>query len=346
MIMTGSVPELEARLGSQEAAVVRLDPHPDRRPERGRAGRAPVRPAASRAARAGSLVAAPRGGWIAVYDDVCDRNPEMLRRLARELSDRMGAVTLLLGVEREELVRMILFERGRIVDEYLSVPEFYGPLPPGDVVGLAANPTVISRLTGADPETVRHVARTAPSPADLPPARELLAQLAAAMHVEGVGDGLGGRAGARRLGADRARVTTILLLHGWPVSERVVGVPGAALCATPVTTSGRRICTDGAPRSTTGLRRSCVRSTARSCRSGRRWAGYCALALARRAPERVVGMALVASRADADSFERRRARLEHDHRAPCRAGCRSARTRMPISSTWRSRRRRCATAST
>ena len=63
----------------------------------------------------------------------------------------MGAVTLLLGVERDELVRMILFERGRIVDEYLSVPEFYGPLPPGDVVGLAANPTVVSRLTGAEP---------------------------------------------------------------------------------------------------------------------------------------------------------------------------------------------------
>ena len=41
----------------------------------------------------GSLVAPPRDGWIAVYDDVCDRNPEMLRRLARELSDRMGAVT-------------------------------------------------------------------------------------------------------------------------------------------------------------------------------------------------------------------------------------------------------------
>ena len=94
-------------------------------------------------------------------------------------------MTLLLGVEREELVRMILFERGRIVDEYLSVPEFYGPLPPGDVVGLAANPTVVSRLTGAEPEAVRRVARTAPSPADLPPARELLAELAAVMHIEG-----------------------------------------------------------------------------------------------------------------------------------------------------------------
>ncbi len=31
------------------------------------------------------------------------------------------------------------------------VPEHYGPLPPGDVVALAANPTVVQRLTGADP---------------------------------------------------------------------------------------------------------------------------------------------------------------------------------------------------
>lgn len=38
--------------------------------------------------------------------------------------------------------------------------------------------------------------------------------------------------------------------------------------------------------------------------------GYCALALARRAPERIVGMALVASRADADGFDRRSFRQE------------------------------------
>ena len=137
----------------------------------------------------GSLVAPPRNGWIAVYDDVCDRDPDMLRRLARELSDRMGSVVLALGVEQEELVRMILFERGRIVDEYLSVPEFHGPLPPGDVVGLAANPTVIHRLTGADAETIRRIARTASAPADLPPARDLLRELAAALRVDGAGHG-------------------------------------------------------------------------------------------------------------------------------------------------------------
>jgi ribosomal protein S18 acetylase RimI-like enzyme len=188
VVMTGSVAGLEERLGSQEAASfgsIHLQTDDLSAVEQAVRQFVPRLPGGSR----GSLVAPPRGGWIAVYDDVCDRNPEMLRRLARELSDRMGAVTVLLGVEREELVRMILFERGRIVDEYLSVPEFYGPLPPGDVVGLAANPTVVARLTGADPGAVRQVARTASSPADLPLARELLAELAAVMGVAGAETG-------------------------------------------------------------------------------------------------------------------------------------------------------------
>lgn len=140
----------------------------------------------------GSIVAPARNGWVAVYDDACDREPAMLRRLARELSDRMGAVVLGLGVEVEQVVRYILFDRGGVVDEYLSVPEFYGPLPPGDAMALGANPTVVSRLAGADREALRSVARTASSPAELPPARELLAGLAAVLALEGAEHGFAG----------------------------------------------------------------------------------------------------------------------------------------------------------
>lgn len=188
VIMTGSISELEAKLGRQEASSfgsIHLQSDNLTLVEQAVRQFVPRLPGSSR----GSIVAPPRNGWIAVYDDVCDRNPDMLRRLARELSDRTGAVLCLLGVERDELVRMILFERGSIVDEYLSVPEFYGPLPPGDVVGLAANPTVVSRLTGADPSTVRSIARTAPAPAGLPPARELLASLADALGIQGAAHG-------------------------------------------------------------------------------------------------------------------------------------------------------------
>jgi ribosomal protein S18 acetylase RimI-like enzyme len=143
-----------------------------------------------RAARSeGTIVSPPRNGWIAIYDEASDREPDLLRRFGRELSDRMGAVTLSIGVEQGKVVRYLLYERGRIVDEYLSVPEHYGELPPGDAVALGANPTVVARLTGADPREIRRIARAAASPADLPPAGELLAQLAHAMKIEGAEHG-------------------------------------------------------------------------------------------------------------------------------------------------------------
>jgi hypothetical protein len=86
-------------------------------------------------------------------------------------------------------VRYSLFDRGGAVDEYASVPEYFGPLPPGDVVALGANPTVLARLTGADPARVREVARTAASPADLPPAMDLVEAIAAVIGVAEAGHG-------------------------------------------------------------------------------------------------------------------------------------------------------------
>jgi hypothetical protein len=63
------------------------------------------------------------------------------------------------------------------VDEYLSVPEYYGPLPPGEVIGLGANPRLMARMTGADGDAVRATARTARAPDELSPPAELLTEL-------------------------------------------------------------------------------------------------------------------------------------------------------------------------
>ena len=144
----------------------------------------------------GTEVAGPRNGWVTIYDAVADTDPTALLRFGREVSSRMGAVVVALSLEVDEVVRMIALDRGGIVDEYLSVPEFYGPLAPGDVIGLAANPTVLARLTGADPQAVKAVATTAASPGDLPPARELLASLAGVLGLEGAEHGYAQAVGA------------------------------------------------------------------------------------------------------------------------------------------------------
>jgi pimeloyl-ACP methyl ester carboxylesterase len=104
-------------------------------------------------------------------------------------------------------------------------------------------------------------------------------------------------------------MTTILLLHGWPVSERVwvsqvsaLRDAGFAVHAPHLYGRGPSI-DDWAAQLLRELDGPLVPI-------GASMGGYCALALARRAPERVVGMGLVASRADADSFERRKFRQE------------------------------------
>src|SRR6476619_7137370 len=127
-------------------------------------------------------VVGPRNGWVAVYAELIDRDRRARERLASELSNATAAVVCAISVEDGAVVRYVLYERS-VVDEYQSVPEHFGPLPPGDVVALGANPTVVSRLTGADPGRVRAVARTASSSGELPRAGELMLQLANLLGV-------------------------------------------------------------------------------------------------------------------------------------------------------------------
>jgi hypothetical protein len=131
-----------------------------------------------------SEVTTSKNGWVTVVDELCDHNRSAQRRLGTELSERMGVPVVALALEEEAVVRFLLFERGRMVDEYLSVPTYYGELSKADELSLSANPTLASRLTGADPARVRAVARIASDPGELPPARELLGQIADVLGLE------------------------------------------------------------------------------------------------------------------------------------------------------------------
>ncbi len=133
----------------------------------------------------GEQVTGPENGWTAVRAELLDRDRRARERFASELSNATAAVACTLALEDGRLVRYVLYERGSVVDEYQSVPEYYGPVPPGDVVALGANATVVARLTGAEAARVRAVARTAASPEELPPAPELLQQIAELLGLSG-----------------------------------------------------------------------------------------------------------------------------------------------------------------
>ena len=139
---------------------------------------------APRVARtAATVVSAPENGWIGVYDEVAGREPDRLRKLASELSYVISGVVVALGIERGAVLRLVAFERGQTMDEYLSIPEFYGALPPGDAMALRANPTLLARLTGGRAPAIRSAAPTAGSPAELPPPQELAAGLVTALGI-------------------------------------------------------------------------------------------------------------------------------------------------------------------
>jgi ribosomal protein S18 acetylase RimI-like enzyme len=123
------------------------------------------------------------GSWIRVEDAYFANDRDAHHRFARDLSDRLGAVTVALSQEGE-VVRFRLYERGSMVDEYLSVPSYYGNISKGDELALAANPTLVARLTGVDREAIRRVARNAASPAELPPAHELYDQIGRVLGLE------------------------------------------------------------------------------------------------------------------------------------------------------------------
>jgi pimeloyl-ACP methyl ester carboxylesterase len=101
----------------------------------------------------------------------------------------------------------------------------------------------------------------------------------------------------------------VLLLHGWPVSERIWVSQVSAL---------RDAGFDPVAPHLYGRGPSIDDWAAQLLREidgqlvvvGASMGGYCALAMARRAPERIPGMVLVGSRADADTFERRRFRQD------------------------------------
>ncbi|PWU22538.1 MAG: hypothetical protein C5B48_09980 [Candidatus Rokuibacteriota bacterium] len=119
---------------------------------------------------------------------------------------------------------------------------------------------------------------------------------------------MGRRTGPRRGCQDRPRMK-VLFLHAWPEDERMwypqlPVVRELGLAAETPNLYGRGASIDGWASQLLGETYSPFVAV------GASMGGYCALALARRAPERVAGMLLAGARTSADAIDRRRFREE------------------------------------
>jgi pimeloyl-ACP methyl ester carboxylesterase len=104
----------------------------------------------------------------------------------------------------------------------------------------------------------------------------------------------------------------VVLLHAWPLDESMWEQQVAVLGEAGYRVSAPRLYGRGA--SIDGWAGQLLSEVeGQFVAVGASMGGYCALALARRAPERVLGIVLAGSRAAADSDERREARDEQIH---------------------------------
>lgn len=100
----------------------------------------------------------------------------------------------------------------------------------------------------------------------------------------------------------------VVLLHGWPLSERMWVSQVTALRSVGFDPVAPHLYARGGHSIDDWAAEILREVYGPIVAVGASMGGYVALALARRAPERVLGMALVSSRADADSWDRRRER--------------------------------------
>ena len=108
---------------------------------------------------------------------------------------------MIVGVEHDEVVRFVLLEAGRVVDEYLSVPEHYGALPPGDADRPRREPTrrrpAHGRRSGCRARDSPHGRLARPAAA----AASCFASIAATIGLQGAEHGWEERDHAARRGA-------------------------------------------------------------------------------------------------------------------------------------------------
>ena len=120
LVMAQSLDALDVRLGDVPAGPSRASTHvADRRSRVGRARDRPLRAPARRGR--GRATRRTAGSGSPTRCSTPTATPS--RGSRRDLSDRLGAVVVALALEHGAVVRFRLYERGRMVDEYLSVPD-------------------------------------------------------------------------------------------------------------------------------------------------------------------------------------------------------------------------------
>jgi ankyrin repeat protein len=76
-----------------------------------------------------AVVTDQKNGWITLYDEASDaQDIKEIRRVAKSLSAKTAAPVLALLVHDSDVVHYLLYNRGRLTDQFDSHPGYFGPV--------------------------------------------------------------------------------------------------------------------------------------------------------------------------------------------------------------------------
>jgi ankyrin repeat protein len=111
------------------------------------------------AIRSRAMLTEPKNGWVTVYDETSEsQDVNELRRIGKTISSKLKTTVFCFMVHDSDVFLFLLFDKGKLVDQFDSRPDYFGPATENQRRQWAGN---AERLAGfaKDGVTVRHITK-------------------------------------------------------------------------------------------------------------------------------------------------------------------------------------------
>ncbi len=96
----------------------------------------------------GTLVSPSINGWVSIYDSYGDWQVPEVGDWAEQLSREMKTAALLFIVHDSDILLYQAYDSGVLLDEYQSIPDYWGDVTEEEKMRLAGKPDVLAGLAG------------------------------------------------------------------------------------------------------------------------------------------------------------------------------------------------------
>lgn len=101
----------------------------------------PVKAALSQLPGAYGYITQPKQGWVSVYESRCsDQDGEWIAQVTQQISKQIKGVAVAYLIHDGDFLEYWLCDRGKLIDRYNSVPDYFGDRPSAELKKIAGQP--------------------------------------------------------------------------------------------------------------------------------------------------------------------------------------------------------------